>query len=89
MVKELVLKFKTPYMGLDQLLKVTKQFCLIDDEEELKAMLKFYHDLGVIVKHGNTVVLQVQWLINLFKKLIVVQDFNKVVGCVCDLFIAI
>lgn len=43
-------------------------------------MLNFYHDLGVIVKHGHTVVLQAQWLINLFKQLITVPPFNEVVS---------
>ena len=43
-------------------------------------MLNFYHDLGVIVKHGQTVVLQAQWLINLFKQLITVPPFGEVVS---------
>jgi len=40
-------------------------------------MLNFYHDLGVIVKHGRTVVLQAQWLIDLFKQLITVRPFHE------------
>ena len=67
-------------MNLDQLLAVTRQVCHIDDKEELTAMLNFYHDLGVIVKYGGTVVLQVQWLIDLFKQLITVRPFDEVVS---------
>ena len=67
-------------MNLDQLLTVTKQVCRIDDEEELSTMLNFYHDLGVIVKHGRTVVLDAQWLIDLFKQLITVRPFDEVVN---------
>ena len=71
---------KTYHMDLDELLTVTKQVCRIDDKEELTAMLNFYHDLGVIVKHGHTVVLQAQWLIDLFKQLITVRPFDEVVS---------
>ena len=66
-------------MNLDNLLTVTRQVCHIDDKEELTAMLNFYHDLGVIVKHGHTVVLQAQWLIDLFKRLITVRPFDEMV----------
>ena len=78
-VEALVAK-KTFHMSLDQLLTVTRRVCQIEDDAELTAMLNFYHDLGVIVKHGHTVVLQAQWLINLFKQLITVPPFNEVVS---------
>ena len=70
-------------MNLNQLLTVTRQVCQINDEDELAAMLNFYHDLGVIVKHGSTVVLQAQWLIDLFKQLITVRPFDEVVSDSC------
>ena len=68
------------HMELKQLLTITKQYCRIDDEVELKTMLDFYHDLGVIVKHGQTVVLQALWLIDLFKQLITVRPFDEMVS---------
>ena len=67
-------------MELNQLLTITQQHCRIDDEVELKTMLDFYHDLGVIVMHGQTVVLQALWLIKLFKQLITVRPFDKMVN---------
>lgn len=67
-------------MDFDQLLKVTRKACQLDDKEEMTAMLNFYHDLGVIVKHGRTVVLQAQWLIDLFKRLIAVRPFDEIVS---------
>lgn len=67
-------------MNIDQLLPITKQVCHLDDEDELSTMLNFYHDLGVIVKHGRTVVLQTQWLIDLFKQLITVRPFGEMVN---------
>ena len=68
------------FMDLDQLLTVIRQVCHIDDEEEVTAMLTFYHDLGVIVKHGRTVVLQAQWLIDLFNQLITVPPHDEAVS---------
>ena len=44
-------------------------------------MLDFYHELGVILKHGNTVVLDTKWLIDLFKKVITVRPFKEAVRC--------
>ena len=68
------------HRDLDQLVNVINDVCSIDDEEELTAMLNFYHDLGVIVKHGRTVVLQAQWLIDLFKELITVKPYDELVS---------
>ncbi|ESP05512.1 hypothetical protein LOTGIDRAFT_152367 [Lottia gigantea] len=52
----------------------------ITDESELKTVLEFYHDLGVIVYYGsssladnllrNTVILKPQWLIDMFRRFI-------------------
>ena len=67
-------------MDLDELVSVIRQVWHIDDEGEMTAMLNFYHDLGVIVKHGRTVVLQAQWLIDLFKRLITVRPFDEAVS---------
>ena len=64
-------------MELNELLKYTKRFCHIDKEDDLEIMLKFYHDLGVIVMHGRTVVLQALWLIDLFKQLINVRPYDE------------
>ena len=73
---------QTFFMDLDQLLSVIRHVCQIEDQEEVTAMLNFYHDLGVIVKLGQTVVLQAQWLIDLFKKLIIVPPFGETVSVV-------
>ena len=67
-------------MDIDGLVSVIEQVCRIKDEKEVTTMLNFYHDLGVIVKHGQTVVLQAQWLIDLFKQLITVPPFNDAVS---------
>ncbi|XP_067017518.1 uncharacterized protein [Acropora muricata] len=72
---------QTYFMDHNQLVSVIRQFCQIEDEEEVTAMLNFYHDLGVIVKHRQTVVLKAQWLIDLFKQLITVRPFDESNPC--------
>ena len=80
---------QTYFMDLDELLSVIRKVCHIEDEEEVTTMLNFYHDLGVIVKHGQTVVLQAQWLIDLFKQLITVRPFDEAVSVLDYSYISI
>jgi len=54
------------YRSLEQLQTYAKEI-YIEDEEEFNTMVNFYPDLGMIVKHRETVVLKAQWLIDLFK----------------------
>ena len=67
------------YLSLQQLQTVIQEVCFIDNENEVTTMLDFYHDLGIIVKHGSTVVLQAQWLIDLFRQLITIRRYNDMV----------
>jgi hypothetical protein len=67
---------------LKDLEKLILEVCDIKEEKRTTAMLNFYHDLGVIVRHGNTVVLKAEWLIDLFRKLITIRPFNEQVGCI-------
>ena len=80
---------QTYFMGIDRLLSVIEQVCHIKDEKEVTTMLNFYHDLGVIVKRGQTVVLQARWLIDLFKQLITVRPFDEAVSVVEYAFISV
>ena len=67
------------HMNVEQLQTYAKEVCFIEDKEQFHAMLNFYHDVGMIVKHRSTVILKAQWLIELFKMLITIPPFNKVV----------
>ncbi|EDO47069.1 predicted protein [Nematostella vectensis] len=64
------------FLPLSEVRRIAQTECFIIDDQEVNTMLNFYHDLRVIVKHAGTVVLQSQWLINLFKKLITVRTFD-------------
>ena len=68
------------FMDVEQLQTVVKKANIIEGDEHFKTMLNFYHDLGMIVKHRNTVILKAQWLIDLFRKLITIPSFDKMVG---------
>ena len=71
---------KTHYLLLPDLEKIVQEVCYIEESDEIHAMLDYYHDLGVIIKHGDTVVLQSQWLIDLFRKLITVRPYDDQVN---------
>lgn len=64
---------------MEETSKIAEEVCLIDDPDELKTMLDFYHDLGIMIRHANMVVLDAQWLINVFKTLITIRDFDNMV----------
>lgn len=70
---------KIHFLVLEDLKTMVREACFIDDEEEMDTMLDFYHDLGMIVKHRNTVILRSQWLIQIFRKLITIRPFNEMV----------
>ena len=70
---------KVYHLNMEQLQTIIQKHCFIENKDEVATMLNFYHDLGVIVKHGNTVILQAEWLIKLFKQLITVRCFDGMV----------
>ena len=71
---------KVHYLNLEQLQSLIQKVCFIEDEDEVDTLLNFYHDLGVIVRHRNTVILRAQWLIEVFKQLITIRSFDEMVS---------
>ncbi|KAL5016538.1 hypothetical protein ScPMuIL_006127 [Solemya velum] len=67
------------YATFDQIKEISANIGISDDSE-VKTMLNFYHDLGILIYYGgsgildnvlrNTVILQPQWLIDIFRKVI-------------------
>ena len=78
MVQALVAK-NTFYLNIKDLQAIVQEVCFVHGETDVGVMLNFYHDLGLIVKHGSTVVLQAQWLIDLFKQLITIPRYKDMV----------
>ncbi|XP_072036781.1 uncharacterized protein [Amphiura filiformis] len=71
-----------PYMTLNETQQLAAR-CGIKDESQLTTMLGLYHDLGAIIWFGedkilsNTVILDPQWLIDVFKAVITVLPDEK------------
>ena len=78
MIEALIAK-QIYYRDIDQLQDYAKKECFIEEEDEFEAMIRFYNGLGMIIKHRSTVVLDTQWLIDLFKQLITIPHFDKMV----------
>ena len=79
MVEALIAK-QILHINLVQLQSYAKKHCSIEDTDEFAGMISFYHGLGMIIKHRSTVVLKVQWLIDLLNQLITIPHFDKMVG---------
>ena len=62
-----------------QRLQSIAEKCFITDKDEFHTVLNFYHDLGLIVKHRDTVFLDARWLIDLFRQLITIPRFDEAV----------
>ncbi|XP_030844783.1 probable serine/threonine-protein kinase qkgA [Strongylocentrotus purpuratus] len=84
---------KINYMTLDQTKELTQPFGM-ESEGELLTMLTFYHDLGNVVYYGgiedhqsllrDMVILNPQWLIDVFKQVITILDPAERDGIVSD-----
>ena len=64
------------HQSLRQLRCYARDKCFINDDKEFEIMMQFYHDLGIIVMHGETVILDAQWLIELFRQLITIPHYK-------------
>lgn len=62
------------YLEVKQLQFLAREKCFITAEEEFELMMTLYHDLGIIIKQGTTVILDAKWLIELFRQLITIPD---------------
>ena len=74
-----LLSKKVYHLNLRELQTYVRDNCFINDEEEFTTMVDFYHDLGIIIKHCSTVIVSAEWLIDLFKQLIIIPPFNETV----------
>ena len=70
----------TFHLNIKDLYTICQEVCFVKGETEFEVILDYYHDLGMIVKHGSTVVLQTQWLIDLFKQLITFPFYKDMVS---------
>ena len=67
------------HRNIEELQSYAKKHCFIEDADEFAGMISYYHAIGMIIKHRSTVVLKVQWLIDLLKQLITMPHFDEMV----------
>ena len=61
---------------VDKVKEIASEVCDIN-EEQFHGMLNFYHNLGVIIHHGDLVVLKRQLFAEQFQKLIVIPKDDE------------
>lgn len=81
-LKNRVEKGKT-FIDLKEARSIALEECGIDDDEQFVTLLNFLHDLRIIIhfddspKMRNMVILDPQWLVNLFRKVITVKPYDR------------
>lgn len=75
----------TTHASYDQIQELARNVG-ITDEDEIKIMVNFYHDLGLLIHYGssgtidnvlrNTVVLQPHWLVDMFRSVVLAKPKN-------------
>ena len=71
------------WISLEETKEVAREVCNVFDEEEFITLLNFLHDQRVLIHFDETpelskmVVLDTQWLINVFKEVITIRPFDS------------
>ena len=71
------------WISLEETKEVAREVCDVSDEEEFRTLLNFLHDQRVLIHFDDTpelnkmVVLDTQWLINVFKEVITIRPFDS------------
>ena len=71
------------WISLEETKEVAREVCNVSDEEEFRTLLNFLHDQRVLIHFDDTpelskmVVLDTQWLINVFKEVITIRPFDS------------
>ena len=70
------------WISINEAKQIAKDECAIDDDEQFQTMLDFLHDQKVLIHFNETpelnnmVILDPQWLIDIFKKVITVKRYE-------------
>jgi len=71
------------WISLDEAKKTAVEECEISNDEQFETMLNFLHDLRILIHFDDTpqlnkmVILDLQWLIDVFKKVITITPFER------------
>lgn len=76
-IAELTEKENIFSIKVDELKNIARAVCRVMTDKDFDEMLSYYHDLGIVARHRNLVVLKAQELVDLFKKLIVIPPDDE------------
>ena len=71
------------FISLDEARRIARDECGINNEQLFKTSLNFLHDLRILIHFDDTpklkdmVILDPQWLIDLFRKVITVKPYER------------
>ena len=71
------------WIFLEEAKEIAGKLCNVSDDEEFRTLLNFLHDQRVLIHFDDTpelnkmVVLDAQWLINVFKEVITIRPFDN------------
>ena len=77
-----VTKEQHEWITLERAKEIASEVCKIDDDQEIVTLLNFLHDQRILIHFDDTpelkklVVLNPQWLIDVFKKVITVKPYD-------------
>ena len=77
-----VTKERHEWITLERAKEIASEVCKIDDDQEIVTLLNFLHDQRILIHFDDTpelnklVVLNPQWLIDVFKKVITVKPYD-------------
>ena len=81
--EEALMGKKDHFISLDEARRIARDECGIKDEQQFKTSLNFLHDLKILIHFDDTpkledmVILDLQWLIDLFRKVITVKPYER------------
>ena len=81
------------WMHIKEAREIATDKCGIDDEEQFRTLLNFLHDQRILIHFSETpelenmVILDPQWLINVFKKVITIERYEHSEKFVLELWI--
>ena len=77
-----ITKERHEWITLERAKEIASEVCKIDDDQEIVTLLNFLHDQRILIHFDDTpelnklVVLNPQWLIDVFKKVITVKPYD-------------
>ena len=90
---QLLRKEQKKWISISDARQIASDKCAIDDDEQFRTLLDFLHDQKVLIHFNETpelenmVILDPQWLIDVFKKVITVKQYEHIEHTIEELWL--